>query len=259
MVWRILFSRVKAAMERQRLQKVLAARGVASRRRAEEMIRQGRVCVNGQVITQMGFRVDPRTDRISVDGIPIQGSSRLVYLALNKPVGVISSARDPRGRKTVVDLITGVSERIYPVGRLDADSEGLVLLTNDGELALRLMHPRYGVSKLYRVWVKSKPSKQVLQALENGVMLTDGLTAPARVRLGTNDENGTQLEIELSEGRNRQIRRMCEAVGHPVVRLRREKIGPLALGSLREGQWRRLSAAELRSLRRAAGLEPNGG
>jgi pseudouridine synthase len=258
-VWRIFFSRVKAAMEKQRLQKVLAAGGVASRRRAEEMIRQGRVSVNGTVITQMGFRVDPRTDRICVDGVPIERPRRPVYVALNKPVGVISSTRDPQGRKTVVDLITGVSERIYPVGRLDADSEGLVLLTNDGELALRLMHPRYGVKKLYRVWVKSKPTRWALQALEEGVMLSDGRTAPARVTLGITDEIGTQLQIELSEGRNRQIRRMCEAVGYPVVRLRREKIGPLSLGSLRQGQWRHLSPAELRLLRRAAGLEPKNG
>lgn len=241
-------------MEEQRLQKFLAARGVASRRRAEDMIRKGRVCVNGVVVREMGLRVYPEIDRVCVDGIPVPEPRRLLYFALHKPVGVISSTRDTRGRTTVVDLLTTVSERVYPVGRLDADSEGLVLLTNDGELAARLMHPRYGVSKMYRVRVDGRPSPHAIQLLRTGVELSDGRTAPAQVSICHTGADGTELEVELWEGRNRQIRRMCEAVGHPVLRLRREKIGPLALGTLRTGQWRQVSDTELRSLRRAAGL-----
>jgi 23S rRNA pseudouridine2605 synthase len=222
-------------MERQRLQKFLAVRGVASRRRAEDMIRQGRVRINGVVVREMGLRVDPEVDRVCVDGVPVGDPRRLVYFALNKPVGVISSTRDSRGRKTVVDLLTGVSERVYPVGRLDADSEGLVLLTNDGELAARLMHPRYGVSKLYRVWVSVRPSAKAIRLLETGVELSDGRTAPARVSIRRTDTDGTELEFELWEGRNRQIRRMCEAAGHPVVRGSTHKVLARALGGVRPG------------------------
>jgi 23S rRNA pseudouridine2605 synthase len=241
-------------MEPQRLQKYLAVRGVASRRRAEEMIRQGRVRVNDDLVTQMGFQVHPNLDRVFVDGVLVGEPDRPIYVALNKPVGVISSTRDPRGRKTVVDLLEGIPERVYPVGRLDADSEGLVLLTNDGELAVRLAHPRYGVSKLYRIWVKGRPSPRALQVLINGVPLSDGRTSPAQVAICATHPDTTELKIELWEGRNRQIRRMCEAIGHPVARLRREKIGSLALGALSLGQWRHVGPSELAALRNTAAL-----
>jgi pseudouridine synthase len=238
-----------------RLQKVLAHAGVASRRAAEELILAGRVSVNGEVVAELGRRVRP-ADRIEVDGKPLAPSERLVYVALNKPVGYVSTARDPEGRPTVLDLV-GRSERLYPVGRLDWDSEGLLLLSNDGALTHRLTHPRYGVEKEYHALVAGYPSGPTLQTLADGVRLEDGLTAPAGVRRLRQDKHGVWLAIRLHEGRNRQVRRMLEAVGHPAKRLIRVRVGPVELGGLPPGRRRDLLPAEVAALRRAAALTPS--
>jgi 23S rRNA pseudouridine2605 synthase len=228
-----------------RLAKYLAHAGVASRRASEQIIAAGRVRVRGQVVTDPARDVDD-TVEVTVDGVAITAAEtpRLVY-ALNKPPGVVSTARDPQGRPTVVDYVND-NERLYPVGRLDVDTTGLILLTNDGELANRLTHPRYGVEKTYRVKVVKPPVKpQALELLRNGVQLDDGMTAPARVRRVKADT----IEITIREGRNRQVRRMIEAVGHRVHSLQRVAFGPLRLGGLPEGQHRRLNPRELESLR----------
>lgn len=233
----------------ERLQKVLARAGVASRRRAEELIRAGRVTVNGAVTTEPGTRVDPRRDEVRVDGRLLRGPEPLVYIALHKPAGVVSTARDPRGRRTVLDLVPDLGVRLYPVGRLDYDSSGLILLTNDGDLALRLTHPRHGAEKVYRVRVEGHPDAAALDRLRRGVRLSDGVTAPAKVREVGRDAAGSTLEVVLREGRNRQLRRMCAAVGHPVHALVRVGEAGLALGDLPPGAWRRLTEAEVARLR----------
>jgi pseudouridine synthase len=239
----------------ERLQKVLAHAGVASRRAAEQLIQAGRVSVNGEVVTELGRRVTAR-DRVEVDGRPLEPSQRLVYVALNKPVGHVSTARDPEGRPTVLDLVRR-PERLYPIGRLDWDSEGLLLLTNDGALTHRLTHPRYGVEKEYHALVAGYPDGAALRALAEGVRLEDGLTAPADVRRLRQDRLGVWLAIAIHEGRNRQVRRMLEAVGHPAKRLVRVRVGPVELGGLPPGRWRELLPAEVAALRRAARLTPS--
>lgn len=227
-----------------RLAKYLAHAGVASRRAAEKLIADGRVAVGGETVRDPARDVD-EGDAVSVDGEPLAGPEPRVVYALNKPVGVVSTARDPHGRPTVTELVDAHGLRLYPVGRLDADSGGLILLTNDGELANRLTHPRYEVPKTYRVRVGSGPvGDHALRALQDGVELDDGATARALVRrLGPNE-----LEVTISEGRNRQVRRMCEAVGHPVLALTRVAFGPLRLGRLAPGSHRRLSAREIAGL-----------
>lgn len=226
-----------------RLGKFVATAGVASRRAAEELIRAGRVSVNGETITDPARDV-AEADLISVDGRRVaQPGQRLVY-AVHKPVGVVSTARDPQGRATVVSLVPAAA-RLYPVGRLDIDSSGLILLTNDGQLAHRLTHPRFEVPKTYRVVVAGGPvSGEALRRLRQGVELADGPTAPARVRAIATDT----LEITIREGRNRQVRRMCEAVGHPVRTLERVAFGPLRLDGLRPRAHRRLSEREVAAL-----------
>lgn len=227
----------------ERLQKVLAQRGYGSRRSCEELIVAGRVRVNGEV-AELGDRVDPENDQVEVDGRPAPVKAGLVYYLLNKPSGVVSTAKDTHGRSTVVDLVPD-EPRVYPVGRLDADTEGLLLLTNDGELTNRLTHPRYGVEKEYLATVEPTPvSPGSLRRLRDGVELEDGLTAPARV----SQPSPGLLRITIHEGRNRQVRRMCEAVGHQVVRLVRVRIGPLADRRLRPGEWRPLDQTEVRQL-----------
>jgi 23S rRNA pseudouridine2605 synthase len=229
-----------------RLAKYLAHAGVASRRRAEGVIAAGRVTVAGEVVTDPARDVD-ESSGVAVDGSPVGGAEERVVYALHKPPGVVSTARDPGGNPTVVSLIDD-SRRLYPVGRLDADASGLILLTNDGELANRLTHPRYEVPKTYRVRVSGPPVKEsALRRLREGVELDDGLTSPARVRR----LDGDTLEITIHEGRNRQIKRMCEAVGHRVRALQRTRFGPLALGDLEPGSSRRLTAAEVERLRQA--------
>ncbi len=234
--------------EGERLQKVLARAGVASRRRAEELIRAGRVTVNGRVVTELGARVDPERDVVRVDGRPVRREPP-TYILLHKPVGVVSTTRDPQGRRTVLDLLPDLGVRLYPVGRLDYDSSGLLLLTNDGELAHRLTHPRFGVEKVYRVRVQGHPSEDDLERLRRGVRLAEGPTAPARVRVLRRDADGTWLEVALREGRNRQVRRMLAALGYGVRALVRVREGPLALRGLQPGQWRHLSDQEVRRLK----------
>jgi 23S rRNA pseudouridine2605 synthase len=232
--------------EGERLQKVLARAGVASRRASEELISAGRVAVNGTV-AELGRRVDPERDKVSVDGVPIGLRPGLVYYLLNKPKGVVSTAADPEGRRTVTALVPA-EPRVHPVGRLDADSEGLLLLTNDGELTHRLTHPSFGVEKEYLVSVSGRPSPGAIRALRTGVPLDDGITAPARV----SQVEPSLLRITIHEGRKRQVRRMCEAVGHPVTRLVRTRIGPLRDNTLPPGHWRELTAVEVRKLERDA-------
>lgn len=230
----------------ERLQKVLARVGVASRRVCEELIADGRVTVNGHQVT-LGQRVDPTTDTVAVDGVPIGIRPDLVYYLLNKPAGVVSTVTDPHGRPTVVDLVPG-DTRVFPVGRLDAETEGLLLLTNDGELTHRLTHPSYGVEKEYLAQVQGTPSRGSLRQLREGVALDDGMTAPATVSVLAPG----LIRLVIHEGRNRQVRRMCEAVGHPVIRLVRSRIGPLSDPTLRPGQWRALEPGEVRALEKAA-------
>lgn len=233
-----------------RLGKFVALAGLASRRGAEELIRSGRVMVAGEVVTDPARDVSAQDD-VALDGSPVAAPSeggRVVY-AVNKPMGVVSTARDPQGRPTVVSLVPA-RVRLYPVGRLDLDTTGLILLTNDGELAHRLTHPRFEVPKAYLAVVAHPPvSERALRALRAGVQLEDGPSLPARVRRLAPD----RLELTLREGRKRQVRRMCEAVGHPVRRLQRVRLGPLELGSLPLGSYRELTPAEVAALRRAAG------
>lgn len=240
--------RVEIALVEERLQKVLAHAGVASRRRAEEMIVEGRVQVNGEVVRQLGTKVNPRRDVIQVDGRPLGKPERPMYILVNKPRGVLSAARDSRGRKTIVDLVPARS-RLYPVGRLDLDSEGLMLLTNDGALALRLAHPRYEHEKEYRVLVAGVPDEAALARLRGGVGLEGGWTRPAQVEVEKSDGN-TWLRMVLREGRKRQIRRMVEKVGYEVLRLIRVRMGPLRLGDLPPGACRPLTREELAAIRR---------
>ena len=231
----------------ERLQKVLARAGYGSRRASEQLIEQGRVTVDGDV-AELGRRVDPTRHRIEVDGVRVSASADLVYYLLNKPAGVVTTATDPQGRPTVVALVPA-EPRVFSVGRLDADTEGLLLLTNDGELAHRLTHPSFGVEKEYLAEVEGEPSAGDVRRLRRGVALDDGMTAPAKVSAVA----PRALRITIHEGRNRQVRRMCEAIGHPVLRLVRTRIGPLADRTLPPGRWRLLSAAEIRHLQEQAG------
>jgi pseudouridine synthase len=236
----------------ERLQKVLARAGVASRRAAEELIASGRVRINGEVVTEQGRRVLP-TDRLEVGGRPIAGPAPPVYLALNKPTGYVTTARDPEGRPTVFELVRAAA-RVYPVGRLDWDSEGLLLLTNDGELTHRLTHPRYGVEKEYHALVEGHLNQVTIDHLAAGVQIGDGVTAPARARRVRPTRIGDWVALTIHEGRNRQVRRMLEAVGYPVRRLVRVRVGPIELGELGRGQVRELGRDEVAALRRLVGL-----
>ena len=231
--------------EGERLQKVLARVGIGSRRVCEDLIAEGRVLVDGEMAV-LGRRVDPETALIEVDGAPVGVRPDLVHYVLNKPAGVVTTADDPQGRPTVVGLVPN-EPRVFPVGRLDVDTEGLLLLTNDGELAHRLTHPSFGVEKEYVAELEGSPSRAALRRLREGVELDDGTTAPARAAL----LEPSVVRLTVHEGRNRQVRRMCDAVGHPVVRLIRTRIGPLADRSLAPGAWRELTGDEVRSLQRA--------
>ncbi|MEC9113933.1 MAG: pseudouridine synthase [Actinomycetota bacterium] len=230
---------------RERLQKVLARAGIASRRASEEMIQAGRVTINGQ-IAALGDKVAD-SDRIELDGIPVLRDPNLVHYLLHKPRDVVSTASDTENRQTVVDLVPSAI-RVYPVGRLDADSEGLIILTNDGDLTHRLTHPSFGVPKEYLVHVEGIPQRSALRSLREGIQLEDGMTAPAQVSM----PDQRLLKITIHEGRNRQVRRMCAAIGHPVVRLVRVRIGPITDSSLTAGSWRELTNEEVRSLYQAA-------
>lgn len=226
----------------ERLQKVLAATGWGSRRSCEELIAEGRVTVNDEV-AELGRRVDAESDLIEVDGAPVGVKPGLVYYLLNKPTGVVTTAKDTHDRPTVVDLVPS-EPRVFPVGRLDLDTEGLLLLTNDGELAHRITHPSHGVMKEYLVHVDGRLSNGELRRLRDGVELDDGVTSPA----DASQPSPGVLRLAIHEGRNRQVRRMCDAIGHPVLRLVRTRIGPISDRSLRPGDWRELSTAERKSL-----------
>ena len=236
---------------KERLQKVLAQAGVASRRASEKLIIAGRVTVNGRIVTELGTKVDLNQDTVKVDGKPIEVKERFVYYILHKPRGYLTTVEDDRGRRTVMQLLEPVKERIYPVGRLDYDSEGLLLLTNDGQLAHRLMHPRYQVRKFYLVEVTGEVSQAALETLRSGVQLDDGITSSAYVELLANSPQKSLLKIGIHEGRNRQIRRMCQAVGLPVRRLIRTQFGPIKLGKLSPGKFSQLTAQEVGKLKQA--------
>jgi 23S rRNA pseudouridine2605 synthase len=231
----------------ERLHKILARAGVASRRKSEDLIRQGRVTVNGQVVTELGTKVDADRDEIRVDGQRISAAPAHVYVMLNKPRGFLSTMEDPRGRKALDDLVSA-PVRLYPIGRLDVASEGLILLTDDGELANLLTHPRYKHDKEYQVLVNGHPSEKTLDAWQRGVILDGKPTAPARVNVIRTDKDSTLLRAVMYEGRKRQIRRVAALLGHPVRELTRVRMGPLQLGALEPGQWRYLTVKEIRDL-----------
>ena len=229
----------------ERLQKILAKAGIASRRKAEELIRQGKVTVDGRVVTEMGIQVDPEHQRIEFNGKPVTVEEKKVYVLLHKPTGYVSTVHDPQGRPIVTELIKGIQERIFPVGRLDLDTEGALLLTNDGELAQKILHPSHEVNKTYRATVKGKPSKKKVEMLRRGIDIDGRKTWPALVKLLSAGSRETTLQITIHEGRKRQVRKMCEAVGHPVLKLKRIAYGKLKLGNLAPGKFRFLSKKDL--------------
>lgn len=237
-------------MAQERLQKIMAHAGVASRRKAEQMIQSGRVKVNGQVVTELGSRADPNKDKIEVDGRVIQRPRAWTYIVLYKPAGVVTTASDEFDRKTVLDLVRGVDARIYPVGRLDLDAEGVLLLTNDGDMAATLTHPSSEIRKTYHAKVKGQPTKEAVAKLMEGVILEDGpAQALEAFMLPRRTQENTWLELTVTEGRNHLIKRMCESIGHPVLKLRRIKFATLDLEGLRPRRWRNLRRDELRKLR----------
>jgi pseudouridine synthase len=231
-----------------RLNKFLAEAGIASRRQADHMIQEGRVLVNNRVVTEMGVQIDPETDHVTIDEQPVVLQTEWEYLILNKPPGFLTTVSDPFGRPTVMELLPPGNTRLYPVGRLDLDTSGLLFFTNDGELALALTHPRHLVEKVYRVKVRGVPDEPKFQNLASGVLLGDGLTAPAKVALESIESGNAILRITIREGRKRQIKRMMLAIGHPVVNLHRIVVGPLKLGDLKLGEYRRPTKNEMEEL-----------
>lgn len=238
----------------ERLQKVLAAAGIASRRECEQIILAGRVKVNGEVVRKLGVKVGPK-DKLEVDGRLVQQREPKLYLVLNKPAGYVTTVKDPEGRKKVLDLIKNIPYRIYPVGRLDYCTEGLLLLTNDGEFAQLLTHPSNKIVKTYLTLVKGVPGMEALKLLRQGVALYDGITAPAKARIMQVIGGNALIEISIHEGKNRQVRRMMEAIGHPVLSLVRTKIGKLELGNLKKGEYRFLTTQEINELKSAPAVQ----
>ncbi|MFZ4858831.1 MAG: pseudouridine synthase [Desulfuromonadaceae bacterium] len=232
----------------ERLQKIISAAGITSRRASEALITNGQVAVNGIVVTELGSKADPSTDTITVDGKALKISAQRLYILLNKPPGYITALKDGQGRPLVTNLLKDVPDRVYPVGRLDYNTEGLLLLTNDGEWANRLMHPRHEIEKEYHVRVRGKVIDQQLKRMAEGVELEDGMTAPATVNLVKSGEQNDWISVAIHEGRNRQVRRMCEAVSLSVVRLKRIRYGSLDLGTIRSGHFRYLTETEVRRL-----------
>ncbi|QSO45774.1 pseudouridine synthase [Alicyclobacillus mengziensis] len=239
----------------ERLQKFLARAGVASRRKCEELIIAGEVEVDGRIVSELGTVIDPLQQTVKVRGQTVF-AERVVCVVLHKPVSYVTTVSDPQGRRTVLDLLTEVRERVYPVGRLDYDTSGLLLLSNDGELTYRLLHPKHHVEKVYRATVLGMPSAETLRQLQTGVTLDDGVTSPAVIHVLRHHPKESVVEIMIHEGRNRQVRRMFEAVSHPVKRLKRIRFGPLELGTLQTGEWRLLTAVEQRALYEAVGMTP---
>ena len=238
-----------------RLQKILASAGAASRRAAEELIVTGRVTVNGKIVTELGTKADPASDDVRLDGERLKSQQPQV-LALHKPMGIVTTLSDPEGRPTIRDLLPRDYDRVFPVGRLDFKSSGLLLLTNDGDLAARLMHPRFRIARTYRVKVDRHPSLAALARLRRGVKLDDGVTGPAEVAVERVLPGKAWLRVTIREGKRREVRRMFEAVGHPVDRLVRVRFGPIDLGDLPTGRWRRLGERDIDALRIAVGFAP---
>lgn len=234
-------------MSEVRLQKFLAESGVASRRKSEELIRQGMVFVNGQAVTEMGFKVG-EDDIVEVGGRRISGGEKKVYIMLNKPTGYVTTVKDQFSRPSVIDLIKGVKERVYPVGRLDYDTSGLLILTNDGELTYRLTHPKHEANKVYIAEIKGIPTVEEIENFERGLKIEDYITSPAKIKVLSKSGDGSEVEITIHEGKNRQVRKMCDAIGHPVISLKRISMGVLNLDDLTEGSWRYLSDAETKEL-----------
>jgi pseudouridine synthase len=232
----------------ERLQKVIAHAGIVSRREAERLITEGRVAVNGCIVTQMGTKVDPARDKVKVDGRLVKSFPGKVYVLMNKPAGYVSTLKDPQERPVVTDLLDRINTRVFPVGRLDYDAEGVLLLTNDGELAHRLQHPRYGISRTYEVKVKDVPANSELSSLRKGVRLEDGITLPAKAKFLKKTTKNCWLKITLYEGKNRQVKRMCAAIGHPVLKIKRVSLGPLSLGDVKRGTYRHLTRDEVKEL-----------
>jgi pseudouridine synthase len=238
-----------------RLNKFLAQAGVASRREADRMITEGRVSVNNTIVEELGTQIDPIKDSVRVDGQNVKKEKEEIYLLLNKPAGYLVTLKDPFKRPTILELIPKLKTRVFPVGRLDLNSEGLLLLTNHGELASRLMHPRYRIKKVYEVRIKGIPSRKSLQRLEKGIHLDGKKTAPAKLTHLRSDSKNTKVRIVLTEGRKREIRRMFEAIGHTIFYLKRINFAGLVLGTLQKGQWRYLTSSEVVDLKKQVGLD----
>jgi 23S rRNA pseudouridine2605 synthase len=232
----------------ERLQKVLAKAGIASRRKAEELIREGRVRVDGTVITEMGILVDPDIQAVECDGIPVAAQEKKIYILLHKPAGFLSTVHDPQGRPIVTDLLQNIKERVYPVGRLDLDTEGALLLTNDGELSQKILHPSHEVNKTYIAKVRGKPNSKKLAALSRGIELEGRKTWPAEIEVLHVEPQATTIKIVIHEGRKRQVRKMFEAVGHPVLQLKRTAYGHLELGDLASGKYRFLTPEDIKMI-----------
>lgn len=229
----------------ERLQKFLANAGVASRRASEQLILQGRVQVNGKIVKELGVKVDPEKDEVRVDGKLCRIENKFFYIILNKPKGYVTTVKDPFGRPTVLNLLKGFKQRVYPVGRLDKDTEGLLILTNDGEVTYQLTHPKHEVNKTYIALVEGHVTESEIKKLNKGVMIKDGMTSPSKSRILKYSQNETLLEIKIHEGRKRQVRRMCLAIGHPVIHLKRIAIGKITLNGLKTGQWRFMTKSEI--------------
>lgn len=234
----------------QRLQKIISQAGITSRRKAEELILQGRVEVNGKVVRTLGAKADPEKDHVKLNGRLLQPGQPKVYLMLNKPKGYVTTLKDPEGRPTVMELLRGVHQRVYPIGRLDFDAEGLLLFTNDGDLAEHLMHPRYEIPRIYLVKVKGVLEDQEIQRLEAGVPLMDGMTAPCRIKKVRKTVENSWIELTMREGRNRQVKRLLEHAGHPVLKLKRIRFAGLDLADLEIGEYRYLTEKEIQQLKK---------
>lgn len=232
----------------ERLQKYMATCGVASRRKCEEIILEGRVTVNGEIIKELGFKVTPDTDKVLVDSKPIHLEEKKLYIALHKPEGVVSTVKDERNRKTIIDLVD-VKERVYPIGRLDYNTSGLILLTNDGDVYNKLIHPREEVNKVYIAVIKGIPNKGAILQFCNGVDIGGYITAKAKFRILEELTDKCKVKITIHEGKNRQIRKMCDAIGYPVIALKRVAVGKINLGTLEKGKWRSLDAEEVEYLK----------
>lgn len=233
---------------KERLQKYMAACGIASRRKCEDIIQNGRVKVNGEIITELGYKVNPLEDKVYIDSNLISLEEKKVYIALNKPEGYVSTVKDERGRKTILDIVK-VNERIFPIGRLDYNTSGLLLLTNDGDIYNRVIHPRQQINKVYIAVVKGVPSESEMDHFRRGVDIGGYVTAKAEFRILKKITCNCQVEIIIHEGKNRQVRRMCEEIGHPVIALKRVSVGKISLGKLRRGEWRYLNDDEVNYLK----------